>query len=272
MSTESKRQPAPLWPAATVVLLRERAGGMEVFMVKRHDAMEFGGALVFPGGRVDAGDSHPALLERCSGGSGLSTERKAVALAGIREAFEEAGLLLARRSGADTHLSAADVEALAADRTALAHNRLTLADFAQRHDLAFNLDDAVLFGHWQTPTRADKRYDTYFFAAAAPTGQLAAHDHESVESLWISPQDGLEAVNTGRFQVLPPTRMNLLKLSRYPTIDAALATFRSETVFTVLPRPELDAPGGPVVHIPAEAGYGVTAIPVGPHRAQVYTK
>lgn len=272
MSTDSRRPPPPLWPAATFVLLREGSDGMEVFMVKRHDAMEFGGALVFPGGRVDAGDSHPALLERCSGGAGLSTERKALVLAGIREAYEEAGLLLARRGGADTYLSATDLEALAEDRTALAHNTLTLADFAVRHDLSFNLDDAVLFSHWQTPTRADKRYDTYFFAAAAPAGQLAAHDHESVESLWITPQEGVDAFVTNRFQVLPPTRMNLLKLSRYSGIEAALAAFRSEAVFTVLPRPDLDAPGGPVVHIPAEAGYGITAIPVGPNRAQVYRK
>jgi 8-oxo-dGTP pyrophosphatase MutT (NUDIX family) len=272
MSDESPKQPSPLWPSATVVLLRQAAVGLEVFMVKRHDAMDFGGALVFPGGRVDDGDGDPALLARCRGGEGLEPVRKAVVLAGIREAFEEAGLLLARRRGQDRHLTASDIEAMAAERTALARGELSLADFAERQDLAFDLDEAVLFAHWQTPTRAVKRYDTFFFAAAAPEGQLAAHDHESVESLWLAPQEGVDCYTTGRFMVLPPTRLNLLKLARHTSVADALEACRREPVVTVLPRPELDAPGGPVIHIPQEAGYGISRVPVGRHKAQVYSK
>jgi 8-oxo-dGTP pyrophosphatase MutT (NUDIX family) len=258
---DAPKQPAPLKPAATFVLLRQGGAGIECFMVKRRDDMEFAGALVFPGGMVDPGDADPALHARCTGGAGLDADMKALVLAGLREAFEEAGLLLARR-GNGAAITAAEVDALAAERRALALGELSIAALAARENLVFDLDGVAYFSRWQTPRRQPRRYDTFFFAAAAPEGQLGAHDHESVDSLWITPADAIEANTSGRYTVLPPTRMNLLKIGRHASVDVALDTFRREPVFTVEPVPDLEAPEGPVIRIPAEAGYGVTAVPV----------
>src|SRR5271163_4444008 len=91
----------PVRPAATVLLVRDGASGLEVFMVVRHHKIDFAsGALVFPGGSVDAGDyaiaADPAL---CGPASGLNERDRASRVAAVRETFEECGVLLARARG-----------------------------------------------------------------------------------------------------------------------------------------------------------------------------
>jgi 8-oxo-dGTP pyrophosphatase MutT (NUDIX family) len=81
----SEPQPAVAHPAATVVLLRDGAGGCEVLLVRRSAQLSFhGGAWVFPGGRLDAADY--AL--------GANDAIAAARYAAVREAREEAGLVL----------------------------------------------------------------------------------------------------------------------------------------------------------------------------------
>ena len=92
--------PAPARPSSTVMLLRDGTDGLEVFMVKRHHEIDFAsGALVFPGGALDAGDGDPALRGRSAGADGLDDQALAFRVGAIREAFEEAGVLLARPAG-----------------------------------------------------------------------------------------------------------------------------------------------------------------------------
>src|ERR1700682_3376943 len=93
---EQEKLVTPL-PAATILLLRDAPGGLEVFMVKRHHQIDFvAGALVFPGGRVDKGDREAALRDHTDGGTDWTDEMRAIVPAAIREAFEESGILLAR--------------------------------------------------------------------------------------------------------------------------------------------------------------------------------
>jgi 8-oxo-dGTP pyrophosphatase MutT (NUDIX family) len=224
--------PAPARPASTVLLLRDAPGGLEVFMVVRHAANAFaGGALVFPGGSVDAADLVLA---------GGDAER-AFRVAAVRETWEECGVLLAKPGAVPGAPPPAggDFAAMLASR-GLAPDTGGLAHFA----------------HWITPLPVPKRFDTHFFLAAAPDGQAALHDgHEAVDSVWIRPQDALAAAEEGSRKVVFPTRMNLTKLARHATLAEAFAAARATPVVTVLPEMRM-TPAGRVLRIPAAAGYG----------------
>ena len=96
----SEKEAKPLIPAATIMLLRDGAPGLEVFMVVRHHQIDFAsGALVFPGGKLDEGDKSSSIRARCDGADGVSDAELAIQVAAIREAFEECGVLLARPKG-----------------------------------------------------------------------------------------------------------------------------------------------------------------------------
>src|SRR5947207_5797846 len=119
MAEESKQAVMPL-PAATILLLRDGEAGLEVFMVKRHHQIDFvAGALVFPGGRVDKGDSEAALRDHADGGGEWTDVMRAIGAAAIREAFEESGILLARDADTGNLVSAERLERLEPFRKAL---------------------------------------------------------------------------------------------------------------------------------------------------------
>lgn len=220
--------PAPARPASTVLLLRDGADGLEVFMVVRHHEIDFAsGALVFPGGRVETSD---AVL---AGGDPAGAFR----VAAIRETWEECGVLLAARGTPPP--AEGDFAAMLAAR-GLVPDAGGLAHFA----------------HWITPVPVPKRYDTHFFLAAAPSDQDALHDgHEAVDSVWIRPADALAAAESGARKVVFPTRMNLTKLARHASVAEAFAVARATPVVTVLPQMRMTG-AGRVLRIPADAGYG----------------
>jgi hypothetical protein len=121
----------------------------------------------------------------------------------------------------------------------------------------------VPFAHWITPEPMPKRFDTHFFLVTAPVSQLGAHDGaESVEGLWIAPQQALAEAEAGRRTLVFATRMNLAKLARYRTVAEAVAATRAKPVVTVVPRVKR-TPEGRWLQIPAEADYGVTEVFVG---------
>jgi 8-oxo-dGTP pyrophosphatase MutT (NUDIX family) len=247
-----------------VLLLRDGAAGLEVFMVERHHEIDFAtGALVFPGGQVDAADADPALAARCAGASGLDETGRALRVAAIRETFEEAGVLLVRRRGAEALVGAAELAGIEArHRAALHAGERTLAEIVAREDLELALDLLVPFAHWITPVFMPKRFDTWFFVVAAPADQLALHDgHESVDSLWIRPCDAESARSAGRRTIIFPTLLNVRKLGRAATVAEALANARREPVVTVLPRIEKRGET-PTMVLPADAGYDVVEAPL----------
>ena len=254
----------PIRPASTILLLRDEPRlGLEVFMVKRHADMDFmGGALVFPGGKVDDNDHLPAMQSHVRSGADIAAQHHAFAIAAIREAFEEAGILLARRPGSDDTLTADEVTALAPYRAELVANRMSMAAFLAQEKIELALDLLVPFAHWITPVIRPKRFDTWFFLAPTPAGQLGVHDgSESVDSVWITPNRALADADAKRRLIMTPTRLNLEKLSRAPHMHAALQLARASTVVTVLPEvARIDPDGTTIMRIPAEADYGMSEV------------
>lgn len=248
-------------PAATVLLLREGPTGFEVLMVTRNVASDFAsGALVFPGGRVDAADGEAALASCCRAVGGADAAQTAFRVAGIRESFEEAHVLLARPKGGDRLLSAHALETLEA-RLAVELGRLPhFHDLVATGEIELATDLLVPFAHWITPVGPPKRFDTHFFLAPAPADQVAAHDgREAVDTLWISPQKAIAEADAKRVTLVFATRMNLLKLAKSTDLATALANARSATIVTVSPE-LVDSPDGPLLRIPESAGYGLTEV------------
>jgi 8-oxo-dGTP pyrophosphatase MutT (NUDIX family) len=252
--------PVPARPAATVIILREGPGGIEVFMVERHREIEFAsGALVFPGGKVDAEDSDAGWAERAT--EAPPAPDRALYVAAGRETFEEAGLMLARHRGAGEIVDADAAERLVGEhRARLLKGETTFLDIVRGEDLVLAADLMLPFAHWITPERVPKRFDTHFFLVAAPVNQLGAHDGgESVEGVWIAPQQALADAQAGSRTLVFATRMNLGKLAGYRTVAEAVAATRAKPVVTVMPKVKR-TPEGRWLQIPAEAGYGVTEV------------
>lgn len=249
-------------PAATVVILRDHADGIEVFMVVRHHAIDFAsGALVFPGGKVDAGDAHPAWAELAP--VDAEPVARANVVAAARETFEEAGLVLARKRGTQTIVDAREAQRLVETfRTPILSGAIQFRELISSEGLLLASELMVPFAHWITPEGMPKRFDTHFYLVAAPVEQLGLHDgRESVEGFWVTPQQALRDAEAGVRSVVFPTRMNLLKLAGYRTVAEAVATCRATPVVTVLPRIEQTATSH-TLHIPEAAGYGVTSVTI----------
>jgi 8-oxo-dGTP pyrophosphatase MutT (NUDIX family) len=258
-------------PASTILLLRDSAGPdgkgeIEVFMMVRHYEIDFNsGALVFPGGSVDAGDheiaSDPALF---AGGENLDAQTLGFRIAAIRETFEESGILLAKPGGSTALVDvmrAGEIEAR--HRAALCEGKITFQKILTDNGLLLSLDGLVPYAHWITPEGMPKRFDTWFFLAAAPPEQLGAHDgKESTDSIWVSPREALAGGDSGRFKLPFPTTRNLIKLGKHRTVDDALAAARQSRIVTVMPvMTRLN--GGRQLRIPAEAGYDGELFEVG---------
>ena len=249
-------------PAATVVILRDGREGIEVFMVVRHHEIDFAsGALVFPGGKVDAQDADAAWGELAP--SAASAPDRAFMVAAARETFEEAGLVLARHRGVASLLDADAAHRLVERyRAPLIAGQCTFLDLVRSEDLLLAPDLMVPFAHWITPETQPKRFDTLFLLVAAPVEQLGAHDGtESVEGFWIAPQQALREAEAGTRTLLFPTHMNLLKLAACASVAEAVSVARRSPIVSVTPRVERTATGR-TLHIPAEAGYGVTQFAV----------
>jgi 8-oxo-dGTP pyrophosphatase MutT (NUDIX family) len=257
--TSHAKKAVPARPAATVLLLRDGAEGLEVFMVVRHHQIDFAsGALVFPGGSVDPGDR--AIAEALPGLGG--TEAGALRIAAIRETFEECGVLLARPRGSAVLVDAARLKAIeATHRTALCRGERPFAEILAAEDLVPATDHLVHFAHWITPASRPKRFDTHFFLADAPVDQLAVHDGgESVESVWIRPAQALAETKAGLRKLVFATRLNLMKLAGCATVAAAFAAAAAAPVVTVEPE-GVETPEGRMLRIPRAAGYGGELFP-----------
>ena len=260
MSTAtSPSAPPPVRLAATILLLRDGGQGMEVFMVVRHQQIDFAsGALVFPGGKLAAGDADARAHARCIGIEKLTADEIALRVGAIREAFEESGILLARPSKGGV-LSAERLEALGTKyRRGLDRGEIAIADQLETEDLVLDCGALVPFAHWVTPTFMPKRFDTYFFLAVAPADQAGAHDgHETVDSAWLTPPTIVADELAGRRTLVPATLLNVKKLGNSTSVKDALAAARAKPIVRV--QPELvRRPEGTVLTIPAEADYGVS--------------
>jgi len=223
--------------AATVMLLRD-APELQVFMLRRNPQILFApGASVFPGGAVDEADRDPELLARCRGRDDGAASRLlgqgrgglGFWVAAIREAFEEAGVML----GVPGSFG---LDGLAGARTALAAGEHSFLDLVVAGDLVLDCGALRPFAHWITPPRAPRRYDTWFFAAAAPEGHTYRHDdHETVASGWVTPAEALRLGAAGDIELIRPTQRSLELLGGFCSSAAFLDAVAAAEAATVGP-------------------------------------
>lgn len=225
-------QPVTPRDAATVLLLRDGTDGVEVFLQRRVAAMAFaGGMTVFPGGGVDQRDadaevswSGPAPAEWANWFSCAEPLARALVCAAVRETFEESGVLLAGTASG----TLADTSAYAAARQALVKRELSLAAFLADAGLTLRADLLRPWANWLTPEIEPRRYDTFFFAAALPEGQVAdGATTEAESSGWQRPADAIADAEAGRRALLPPTWYLLEQLTHRASVADALAMERS---------------------------------------------
>ncbi len=246
--------------AATVMLLRQGAKGIEVLMMRRNLNLEFvGGAYVFPGGKVDKADRDPEVLKRslnlgdleCSQMLGVSSGGAGYFVAAIRECFEEAGIFIGTRSGGTAPTEAE----LSQAREDLLAKRSDFVGVLKKEDLYLDLSQLVYMAHWITPESQPKRYDTRFFVARAPSGQLGTHDDsETVSHVWIDPNEALSKAKVEGFSIVLPTRQNLKAISSYETVDEALLGALRSKKSVVVPK-LVRGPAGLELILPWEDGY-----------------
>jgi 8-oxo-dGTP pyrophosphatase MutT (NUDIX family) len=264
LQSETPKDPVTPIPAATVISLRDTPTGMEVLMVQRTKKADFaGGALLFPGGKVDNSDYEVLKLDRCSLPNDVPDNQKALRVAGVREMFEEAGLLFVRGSG-DTHVISKERAEVLKNiyRQDLLSQKITFHEIVEAEDLVVASDLLIPFAHWITPITGRKRFDTHFLVAQSPDGHIASHDgSETLDTVWIDPLTAITEAEEGKRRVVFPTRMNLKKVSESTTVASAIKLAKITPVVTVLPEVH-DVDGGRHLKIPIEAGYGISEITV----------
>jgi 8-oxo-dGTP pyrophosphatase MutT (NUDIX family) len=240
-------------PAASIVLVRDAEAGLEVYMLERHQGqgVAFAGALVFPGGKVDTADADPRWGSLAPGVP--SEPERRFWIAAVRETFEESGLLLARRDGADTFVDAPTAHRIVAE--ARRGGGIDFAGVLRRERLHLAVDRMLHFGHWITPPWQAKRFDTHFFLTVAPVDQIEAFDGtESAEGFWIRPQAALDELAAGKRTMVAVTRLTLELLASWRTAEQAVAKAVGRRIVTVIPTMERTATGQ-ILRIPREAGY-----------------
>jgi len=260
------KQPVVPAPAATLVLLRDRAaGGFDVLLMQRHHASKFAaGDFVFPGGKLEVDDNPDDAVQWCTGldlaGAartlGLEhapTTALAYWVGAIRETFEEAGLLLA--VDADGREVAVTAPRFAEYRRACHGDNRAFLTMIRTEGLRLATDRLVYFAHWITPEEQPLRFDTRFFAAPMPVEQEAVgDDHEMISLRWLAPREALDAPLRAEISLRNPTVRNLMLLEGASAAEA-LGRLRGRTVTTIRPKVVFDEHGKRRVYNPWDAGY-----------------
>ncbi|MGH9386019.1 MAG: NUDIX hydrolase [Vicinamibacterales bacterium] len=186
-------------PASTVIVLRDRQPRFEVLLLRRHDNVAFmAGAYVFPGGRVDDAD-------RIDRGSSDRPLKK----------FQFPDL---------------------SNEEELTYRRAAVRELHEEASVQIDPASLVAFAHWVTPDIEIRRYDTRFFLARMPDGQLARHDdHETTALAWLTPDEAIEAGLAGRIMLPPPTWTTFRQLQPFSSIDALLEWAITRPIVRVQP-------------------------------------
>lgn len=228
-------------PAATVVLLREAASGLELLLLRREQrASFFPNAWVFPGGRVDAGD---AQVRPVGAVPRLPPEHAPFAVAAVRECLEEAGVWLG------------DGQPPAELRAALNGRRAQLSDHPT---LQPRLDRLLLWSWWITPSEEPKRFDTRFFLAPLrpeEAERASPDDQEVVSSLWLSPADALARAHVDDLFLAPPTFRTIEELAPFGSFAALIAAAADRPLHAIEPRIERSADGPLSIILPGDPSY-----------------
>jgi 8-oxo-dGTP pyrophosphatase MutT (NUDIX family) len=235
-------QSSPAIPAATLVTVRERPGSRPaLLMVERSEGMAFaGGALVFPGGRID--DRDRAMAEG---------EQGAAKVAAIRETIEETAIPVALSPLPGVDLAIELQRGLLADEP--------FDSLLERHGLSLELDRLTALARWVPRFHATRRFDTLFFIARAPAGdwQPQVVEGECSGALWISATDALERERAGEARLIFPTRRNLERLALHSSFEAMRADAQAHPIEPISPWVE-EIGGENFITIPEGIGYPVT--------------
>lgn len=251
--------------AATVLLVRDGAAGLEVLMATRARTIDFAaGAAVFPGGKVAAADRDEAWLALSNGADHLEPQERGFRVAAARETFEEAGLLLARTRSGDP-VPPSEVAALSGERSAVERAPERFAQLIGDSGLRLDLSAFVDFAHWLTPDGMPKRFDTRFLIAHAPHGQTPACDGGEATALdWLSPAGAVADARDGRRAIIFPTRLNLELLGESADAGTALAAARARPLRPVTPQ-IVKENGEAMLVIRDDAGYRTLREPLAPN-------
>jgi recombination protein RecT len=234
-----QREPAPLRPAATVLLLRDTPQGIQVLMTRRSMTASFApGAYVFPGGGIDDLDIKHAVVQVSSAQTATqfiarrATQTDALCaqvLAAIRESFEELGILLAKNPGG-AWCSQAEVAAL--DRQTGFYDQMRAKGYT------LQADGVYLLAHWITDRDLPRRFDVPFLVARMPEGQTPVADEtEQFAPEWVQPAQALARYADKQFLMIFPTLRTLERLQAFKTVDAVLQDCASEQpLWTSCPR------------------------------------
>lgn len=221
--------------AATIILLRPAAPrGFEVFLIRRPRGMAFlGGMYVFPGGNVRKEDCAAKMMARCQGLSAIRARKILGAhltpslalghwIAGVRELYEEAGILLARR-GDGRQVS---LEPLRRQRALLLTESLSFASLLESANLFCDLSRMIYFSRWETPRQVPIRFDTRFYLAPLPEGQTPVpHAGEVEDSLWLTPDRALALFNREELPMIFPTFASLRTLADFETMESVFKEY-----------------------------------------------
>lgn len=229
MSDSELHPDVPVKDASTVILVRDGDTGPEVFLIRRVGGMAFaGGMTVFPGGGVDPQDATADLdwagpdVAWWARRFGVDEARaKALVCAAVRETFEECGVLLAGPT-ADTVVC--DTARYREERRRLEARDLSFSEFLAREALVLRTDLMRPWANWITPVGEHRRYDTRFFVAAAPAGQVAdGQTSEAAAVTWQTPAAAVADWRDGRTMLLPPTWTQLRSIGRFDSVADVLA-------------------------------------------------
>lgn len=241
----------PAIPAATLVILRETAvGAPELLMVERARTMVFaGGAMVFPGGRVDPGDHALAAI------AGMPDDEGAARVAAIRETLEEVGLAI----GIVPPPSPPAIRQLRAGL----HDRRSFADLLAGMGASLDLSVLVPFARWCPAHRVSRIFDTRFYLARLPDDAPIAEvdGTENARLTWIGAAAALAEAAAGRMTLIYPTRRNLERLARFDSFAAAVTDAGAYPVTMIVPVVER-RDGIDQLCIPPDLGYPITAEPI----------
>ena len=251
--------------SASVALLRNSEQGLEVLMLRRHAQVStMPGVYVFPGGKLDEADTSAdsaSLLDQSASDlqhslsePGTDTPTASgLYFAALRETLEECGLLLAESTA-----QAASIDALRA--RAMLRGGMAFCDVLRTLQLRLQTKQLAPWARWITPTSPSvgpRRFDTRFFVAPAPEGQIALHDNEeTTESVWVKPRTALEQYRDGDIDLVPPQIMTLAQLAQHGQVASVLSAARRQPPPTILPEAH-DEDGKRIICYPGDAQHSV---------------
>lgn len=234
-------------PAATLIVVRDRPDGPpELLMVERAGGMAFAaGALVFPGGRIDAADRN--LAEE------MGVE--AHAIAAIRETVEETAVPVGLQPTPDRETTLQLQSEFLADKR--------LADVIRA--AAIRIDAAALtpFARWVPKFHAVRRFDTLFFVARAPEGDWQPNviEGECAGAFWVSAAEVLDRDRAGEARLIFPTRRTLERLAQHSSFEEIRADALAHAIEPISPWVE-ERGGERFITIPSDLGFPVTEEPL----------